>query len=361
MEIYWFMLLTAVVVTTLTVPLLIDGLKFVVPHWRLSRITGRASHSILFIIFGGLVIIINRYHYVIYMPLLLENKSHFQRWAHLIFSIWLWINILGNYYYTVTMHPGKDATYMSRKVIFEKKKLAANELDASSQKEHVVGKAISVSVDIDNISQQERPVISSIPKSCAICQKKVKARPQNGLEWEPSKSRFCSICQCAILYWDHHCPFTGNCIGLCNYSNFFIGLCYGLIGGFYAMIISWYYFYNCNILPVVSKYPYGHDLNGQCEEIGENSYIFMPTLLLFWLTLFIVILHIVFLLADVSTYDVLSKWDVYPVSLFIMQRIRGKKFLDSGSRLQILLIQRKKALLSMFVPIRNSVICTEFE
>ena len=351
MEIYWFLLLTVIIVTTLTVPLLIDCLKFLVPQWKLSKQIGRAAHYLLFINIGGLVIIINRYHYFIYMPLLLENKGQFQLLAHLIFSIWLWINMLANYYYTVTTHPGIDTTYKSKRIIFEKVKLA---VDHSSQEGHMVGNVISINLDIDSISTQERYDTSLIPKRRAIYQKKMKMKPQNGLEWETSKSGFCSICQCAISYRDHHCPFTGNCIGLCNYSNFFIGLCYGLIAGLYTLVISWYYFYNCNIIPLVNSYSYKHDFYGQCQEIGANSYIFIPTLLLVWLTLSMIILHIVFLMADLSTNDVLSKWDIYPVTLFIIQRIRGKKFLDSESRLQRLLIQRKKLFWSLFIPIRNS-------
>lgn len=348
MEVYWFLTLVLVVVTILTVPLLIDLLKFLVPHWRLSRITGRAAHSILFITFGALVIIISRYHYFIYMPLLLENKGQFhciKGWALFIFSIWLWVNILGNYYYTVTMHPGIDATYKPRRVIFEKEKLALYGLEISSQNGPVVKNCVS---DNQDSSTQEFSVISYTPN------KSVQVKPQHGLKWEPSKSRFCCICRCAISYWDHHCPFTGNCIGLRNYSNFFIGLGYGLIGSLYALVISWHFFYNCNILPLVSKYHYQHDLNGQCEKLGANTYIFIPALLLLWLTLCIVILHIVLLLADLSTHDVLSNWEKYPMCLFVMQRIRGKKFLRSDSRMQTLLIRRKKAFLSLFVPVCNS-------
>lgn len=354
MEIYWFLSLTAVVVATLIVPLMIDLLKFAVPHWRLSRVTGRAAHFILFIMFGGLVIIINRYHFFIYMPLLLENKGLFyciKGWAHFIFSIWLWVNILGNYCYTVTVHPGIDSTYKSRRVFFEKEKLAAYGLDIFSQGPVVKKSIPKKNLDVDSIS---RPIPCSIPKKHANCQKSMKMKPQNGLELEPSRSGFCSVCRCAISYWDHHCPFTGNCIGLRNYSNFFIGLCYGLIGGLYAVVISWHFFYNCNILPVVSKNPYEHDLDGQCEEIGANSYIFIPTFLLFWMTMCIVALHVIFLLADLSTQDVLNNWDKYQVNWFVMQRLLGMKFLDSESRMQTLMVRRKNAFLSLLLPIRNT-------
>ena len=183
-----------------------------------------------------------------------------------------------------------------------------------------------------------------------------KTQPQNGIEWKPRRTQFCSICRHAISYLGPSLSFTGNCIGLRNYSNFFLGLCYGVLGGLYAVVITWPFFYNCIILGSFSEELYKDVYYQQykCEQVGANSYIFVPTLIGFWLAFCMMLLHIMLLLADISTYDLLTYWDKYPMMNFMLQRIQAKKFLDRESRLRILIFKRRKGLLWYLVPVRNS-------
>lgn len=311
------------------IPLGVDLLRFFFPHWSLSRIVGKNAHRFLFSAVIGLFFITIRYYYFVYLPLVLNHESPFSSLKgllHIAFSSWLWLNVLGNYYHTI-MHSGFEGTQFVPRAINFRPALA---IDGSD------GCALSVNMK-ECISL---PVIS---------QKRV--QPRTGVEWQPTRTHFCSICCCSIMYWDHHCPFTGNCVGLHNYSNFFIGLCYGVLGEIYAITITWPFFYDCTVRPY---YFDGFDLSDSCKELGANSYIFLPSLIGFWLFSTMLLLHIVLLLADLSTYDILKNWDTYPMAKFVMQRIYATMYLDEDSRFQVLIVKQRKGFLWYLVPVRNS-------
>lgn len=346
MEIYWFLAATFLLTTLSIVPLTVDLLKIAIPHWKLSRIIGKGAHIFLLSTLSGLIFITIRYHHFVYLPLLLKNENpldSIEGILHLIFSTWVWINILGNYYHTAFMHPGSDGRYFSRRMKFEYAKLASYGVE--------IEQAPTVEVNPDQdiaTTSSGTPLASFIPRTKGIFQEKV--GPVSGIYWKPKRTQFCTICCCAISYRDHHCPFTGNCIGLRNYSNFFLGLFYCVLGSTYALLLTWPFFYHCNVLPVF----YSFDQQTVCMILGANSYIFLPTLLGFWVSICIFVSHVVLLLADLSTYDVLKNWERYPIGRFIMQRIYAGKFLDNDSRLRVLIINRRRGPFSYLIPLRNS-------
>jgi len=72
--------------------------------------------------------------------------------------------------------------------------------------------------------QPSRRSLLYAPNYCEHCQ-----------HWKPPRAHHCSICTRCVLRMDHHCPFTGNCIGVRNHGHFllmyffaFVGLAYSL-------------------------------------------------------------------------------------------------------------------------------------
>jgi len=327
MEMDWFLTATVLLVTLSVIPLWVDFLRFLFPHRSLSRIVGKSAHIFLFINVSGLFIIIIRYHIFVYLPLLLNHKSPFDSPTgvlHIVFSFWLWLNTLGNYYYTISLHPGVDNSFRYQKS--KRKKISLSQSNGTTH---------------ENATRMETGLV--------LKKNRTKISPTNGVEWKPQRTNFCYVCHCAVLYWDHHCPFTGNCIGLRNYSNFFAGLCYGVLGGLYALTVTWPFFYKCTVLPFFGD-KYGRET--ACIELGANSYIFLLVLLGVWLVFCTLILNIVLLLADLSTHDVLKYWGAYPIPKYIVQRICAKKFMDCESRICVLLLNR--SLLWYLLPVRSS-------
>ena len=336
MDVHWFLIVALLVAFSL-LPLGVDFLRFAFPHWNFSRVVGRAAHTFLFIVVTGLILIIIRFHHSVYLPLILNGGNPFDSTEgvlHVIFSSWLWINVLGNYYHTIFLHPGRDEAFSSKRMRFEEAKIAWYDI--------YVEPSPAVYNNKDEDFEQTTP------------KKHRNAVPQTGVEWTPARSHFCGVCRCAVSYWDHHCPFTGNCIGLRNYSNFFVGLCYGVMGSVYAIALTWPYFYNCNIKPL---FPGEYIQEKVCMDLGANSYIFLPVFVGFWLSFCMVLLNCVLLLADLSTYDVQKHWGRYPMVKFIVQRICAKKFLAKNSRLRVLILKRRKCLLLYLLPFRNPDLC----
>lgn len=363
METYWFVYVTIFLVALIQVPVAIDLLRFVFPKWKLARFASRSIHFILFSVVGSIFCIGLSYHLFVYLPLLAGEKplQSLKGLVHIAVAVWIWINVVGNYYYAVSLHPGQDRDYkpLSRapKLCYMSDEGVITEVKMEQQStvvQHRASTKGTVSDDVENQNAKDQQYFY-----CQAALIGTGGLPKNGAEWKPSRTHYCKICECAIPYLDHHCPFTGNCAGLRNYSNFFLFLMYGTLGLFYAVVITLPYFFECNMKHILWYFGFVSSKVSYpiCETLGPHSHIFLPVFAGFCLSGNMFMLHVFFLAANLSTYNVLSNWSKFPILRFILQRIIARKYLDKNSTWNVLIRNQRKTLLSYLLPTRNSQLC----
>lgn len=293
-------------------PLVVDFLQQLFPKWNIKRLTNKAI-SVYLIIFMFLW-----YFFVLFMqvylfvPLMLQISVHpFEVALHSLFTYWLWINVVGNYSRTVLSRPG----------IFQpgSRKNSGNETSSNMLN----------SVDESN----EKKSIENVPNT----------QP----DYDKDSSHYCKVCQSDILFKDHHCPFTGNCIGEANYSYFFIGLVYKMIALAYAISVGFIYFGECFFLTwkafgvTIEK----ERVEGVCKELEPYSGLAFPIMGAFMTITTTVVCHILMLLANISTYKILkNKFKV---------KINLKQFMEENSRLKRLLLHQRTHPIWFLLPAKN--------
>ena len=349
----WFVYVTIFLVAIIQIPIAIDLLRFVVPQWKISRVASQFVHMILFVSMGMIICIAVSYHLFVYLPLIAPDPLHTVKgWLHLTFALWLWINMMGNYYYVVSVHPGDDRSHQPQKT----QNLKNGSTDSSHSNSDSLSeqnKMSNTARDVRNRSEADSREASSAKASDDSKLKENKIT--NGLEWHPKDTHYCKICESVIPHIDHHCPFTGCCAGLNNYSYFFVGLCYGAVGLFYAVAITLPYFFDCNLKNILWFFGFIQNRvpSLQCAELGPHSHIFLPVFAGFIVITNVLCLQIIFLLADLSTYNVLTYWSEYPMLRFMWHRIRAGKFLEQNSRLKMLILDQRPSFLWFLVPVSN--------
>ena len=107
--------------------------------------------------------------------------------ANLIFMLFLWINVVINYFLAMTVNT--------------------------------------------SLKQLTQPVVKQEGwVYCYLCQ-----------AYAPTRTYHCPVCNICVIRRDHHCFFTGKCVGLQNHRYFLMFVIYALLGCSYGLILSLLY------------------------------------------------------------------------------------------------------------------------
>ncbi len=334
---FWYVY--GVVVVIVHTPLFLDVLRFACPDLKLSRI-GYWSRYILIV--GAPTVGFTALWQLlcVFLPLYEPEPLHtVSGILHIVFIVWIAINITVNYYRALLTHPGVDKSPDGESVNLNKYNSCTS----------------------NNTNQVTTPLRSSDVRNRngdqlknEISQRNI---PSNGMQWYPGRGNYCKICRYRVAYLDHHCPYIGICFGINNYSYFYIGIFYGLVAGIYAFILTAPYFWKCDIkyllsyLGIIDRTNLEMDI---CDWVGTQSRAFIPVIIALWLVGMMFVAQNILLFGDVSTYNVLKNAAKVPMLSFIGHRMRGKKFLHPDSRLNILILSQRRRWFHYLIPVGNS-------
>ena len=192
--------------------------------------------------------------------------------AHVLLATWLWINTVYNFAMCAAVDPG-DATALAQQQ-----------------------------------QQQQREEFEPEAGTAPI------GRGGGGVgggRW-PVGSHHCNVCQARVLSFDHHCPFTGGCVGLHNYRFFLLFSWHGTLGMAYATWLSWWPFRDCVLrqlsLPSLGWAPVPPPDEGACVALGGRSLLLLPAAMLCGALGCLALLHSLLLANGVTTLELARRW-----------------------------------------------------
>ena len=133
----------------------------------------------------------------------------------------------------------------------------------------------------------------------------------------PLRSTHCNTCDNCVIRFDHHCPWIGTCVGMRNYSYFFIYLCFLNLLQVFTGIIS--------IVDIIMKILYNlknkkglyNNNNNKIIkisfcEIVISLYIFIYICITMIFTTGLLIFHIRIVVNNLTTKEELKKFFINP-------------------------------------------------
>lgn len=301
-------------------PLLVDILRQAFPHWNIQRVTSGASSFVLILLMSLLFLLGLGMQLFIFIPFMPQvTHRPIKLVLHSTFAYWVWINAVTNYAYTLFSRPG----------IFRPS------LQEGDDGTHYIAPTSRESNVKDSVlhSQESNSGGDTPPGS--------ESGPR-----KPPNSHYCKICQATIPYRDHHCPFTGNCIGLDNYSYFYLGLLYSVLGLGYGITVFFVYFGNCVFLAWKAiGTVQSEEMEGVCVNLEPYGELVLPGIGAMVTLTTVLLFHTFLLMADISTYDLLKHWRT--------TRIDPRRFQRKNSRFRVLLLSKRANPFWFLLPVRS--------
>ncbi len=204
---------------------------------------------------------------------------------HLGFALWVWANVVYNFVTAVLLNPGsRSHSDVARHIVHQKRQHEQHRhqqraLKSDQPKGCLDNKSSTPSSDGNrtckhclNISEANQTINAS--NSGKAVAASVESKKSKAVEppHKPASFKHCKVCETCILHMDHHCPFTGGCIGANNYLFFMLFLGYCTLGLLYASLMSFRPFYHC-----ILTTPPHPSIVPACQALNTRSLIFLPT------------------------------------------------------------------------------------
>lgn len=334
--------------------MVVDLLRLVCPEWNLKRLTSRLASGLLIVLMSVFAVIELGLHIFYFVPLFPDTSLRTEKVVcHCVFAYLVWINMTANYYYCITVQPG---TKSSASTCTPSKGLEAERLDEVIKDNSVDNHKMSItsSKEIRSSQLNKRVPIGNAVRLDHENDNTLLSKQDKSVSiWTPRRSGYCKVCQAEIAYKDHHCPFTGNCVGLNNYSYFFLALVYSTVGLGYSLIVVCLYFGDCVFPTVWSFLKFTPTSTSTCSIIEPFAELFLPGLGGFVVLNIVLLFQVFLLLSDLTTYEVLKNFWKASVFKVGFERIQQKMYLEKGSRLNMLLLSRRTSVFWFLLPVQN--------
>ncbi|KAL1500577.1 hypothetical protein AB1Y20_013232 [Prymnesium parvum] len=171
----------------------------------------------------------------------------------------------------------------------------------------------------------------------------------------PGGSRYCAVCEVRVLHLDHHCPFTGGCIGSNNYRFFLLFCLHCSAGMAYACCLSFFPFRDCVLfqctMPALGIHRRPPPDDEACMRMAGRSLLFLPCGVLFSSLCCLATFHFLLLANGLTTAQFVRRFKSRGVrslsDLFLLQvesetdkwgQLWGGKDANLTYRLRILLL-----------------------